>query len=93
MANTKSAQKQVLQNEKRRKINNARKSAIKTSVKKVVAALEAGKTKDEVNVLFNEAQAKMARAKGKGLLHANTAARKVSRLAQRINQKFAELTA
>jgi len=93
MANTKSAQKQVLQNEKRRKINNARKSAIKTSVKKVVAALEAGKTKEEVSVLFNDAQAKLARAKCKGLLHANTAARKVGRLALRINQKFAEAAA
>lgn len=90
MANTKSAQKQVLQNAKRRKINNARKSAIKTSVKKVVAALEAGKTKEEVHALFNEAQAKFARAKCKGLLHSKTASRKVSRLAQRINQKFTE---
>ena len=90
MANTKSAQKQVLQNEKRRKINVARKSAIKTSFKKVIAALEAGKTKEEVTVLFNEVQAKFARAKCKNLLHANTASRKVSRLAQKINQKFAE---
>lgn len=90
MANTKSAQKQVLQNEKRRLINLARKSAIKTSFKKVVAALEAGKTKDEVTVLFNEVQAKYARAKSKGLFHAKTASRKVSRLAQKINQTFAE---
>jgi small subunit ribosomal protein S20 len=93
MANTKSAQKQMLQNEKRRMINLARKSAIKTSFKKVVAALDAGKTKDEVNVLFNEVQAKFARAKCKGLLHAKTASRKVSRLALRINQKFAEAAA
>lgn len=89
MANTKSAQKQVLQNEKRRLINVARKSAIKTSFKKVVAALEAGKTKEEVTVLFNEVQAKYARAKSKGLFHAKTASRKVSRLALRINQTFA----
>ena len=93
MANTKSAQKQMLQNEKRRMINLARKSAIKTSFKKVVAALDAGKTKEEVNVLFNEVQAKFARAKCKGLFHAKTASRKVSRLALKINQKFAEAAA
>ncbi|MBI2353062.1 30S ribosomal protein S20 [Candidatus Dependentiae bacterium] len=90
MANTKSAQKQMVQNEKRRLVNLARKSAIKTSIKKVVLALDAGKTKDEVIVLFNDVQAKYARAKNKGLFHAKTASRKVSRLAQKINQVFAK---
>ena len=88
MANIKSAQKQMLQNEKRRKINLARKSAIKTSFKKVVVALEAGKTKEEVASLFKDVQAKCARAKSKGLFHAKTASRKVSRLAQKINKMF-----
>jgi small subunit ribosomal protein S20 len=89
MANTKSAQKQILQAEKRHQCNVARKSSIKTAVKKVLNALEAGKTKDEVQVLFNDAQAQCARAKGKHTLHANTAARKVSRLALRVQSHFA----
>ena len=88
MANKKSAKKRVLQNAKRNMINVARKSAIKTAVKKVVTALNAGKTKDEVVALFTDVQAKYARAKSKGVFHAATASRKVSRLALRINKTF-----
>ena len=84
MANNKSAKKRVLQNEKRRMNNCSRRSSIKTAVKKVLVAIEST-TSTNVEVLFNDAQAKIARAKGKGLLHRNTAARKVSRLAKRVN--------
>lgn len=90
MANKKSAKKRVLQNVKRNAINVARKSAIKTAVKKVVLALDAGKAKDEVQKLFVDVQAKYARAKSKGVLHASTASRKVGRLAVRINKTFAD---
>ncbi len=90
MANIKSAQKQMLQNRKRRVINVARQSAIKSCVKKVLVALDAGKSKEEVMQLFNEAQAKFSRAKSKGLCHAKTASRKVSRLALKVNKKFAQ---
>ncbi len=83
MANSKSAKKRVLQSEKRRVNNCARRSAIKTAVKKVLAAIET--SADNVEALFVEAQAKIARAKGKHLFHANTAARKISRLAKRVN--------
>lgn len=89
MANNKSAKKRVLQNEKRRMKNCARRSAIKTAVKKVLAAVEVAPATD-VTVLFNDAQAKIARAKGKNLFHRNTAARKISRLAKRINKMKAE---
>ena len=85
MANNKSAKKRVLQNEKRRMNNCSRRSSIKTAVKKVLTAIESTSTTANVEVLFNDAQAKIARAKGKGLLHRNTAARKVSRLAKRVN--------
>lgn len=84
MANIKSAKKRARQNEKRRVINVARRSTVKTSIKKVMAALEANEAPDKVMVLFNEAQAQIARACGKGLLHDNTASRKVSRLAKQI---------
>jgi len=85
MANNKSAKKRVLQNEKRRLSNCSRRSSIKTAVKKALTAAEATSTTAVVDVLFNDAQAKIARAKGKGLLHRNTAARKISRLAKKIN--------
>ena len=90
MANIKSAKKRVLQTIKRNAVNVARKSAIKTAVKKVVAAIDAGKTKEEVSTLFKDVQAKYARAKSKGTFHSNTASRKVSRLAIQINKSFAE---
>lgn len=90
MANNKSAKKRVVQNEKRRMKNCARRSAIKTAVKKVLTAVEATPTMD-VTVLFNDAQAKIARAKGKNLLHRNTAARKISRLAKKINKAKAQV--
>ncbi len=88
MANKKSAKKRVLQNKKRRVINTARKSAIKTAVKKVVTALHDGKKKEEVQGLFQDVQSQFARAKSKGTIHANKAARKISRLAKQINQSF-----
>lgn len=90
MANNKSAKKRVVQNEKRRMKNCARRSAIKTAVKKVLTAVEATPTMD-VTALFNDAQAKIARAKGKNLLHRNTAARKISRLAKKINKAKAQV--
>lgn len=85
MANSKSAKKRVLQNEKRRVINLTRNSAIKTAVKKVVIALDNNDI-DQARTLFKDAESKISRAVGKGLLHKNTASRKISRLAKRIVQ-------
>ena len=90
MANIKSAKKQALQAVKRQAINVARKTGIKTAIKKVATALLEGKTAAEVQVLFNDAQAKCARAKGKNTLHHKTASRKVSRLALKIQTHFAK---
>ncbi len=84
MANSKSAKKCVLQNEKRRIKNCARRSSIKTAVKKVLTAVAATDVTN-IEALFNDAQAKIARAKGKRLLHPNTVARKISRLAKKVN--------
>jgi len=89
MANSKSAKKRVLQNEKRRLNNCARRSSIKTATKKVLAAVETS-TNEVIATLFNDAQAKIARAKGKNLLHRNAAARKISRLAKKLNKAIAE---
>jgi small subunit ribosomal protein S20 len=90
MANTQSAKKAARQSVKRHAINIARKTSIKTAFKKVATAMQEGKTEVEVQTLFNDAQSKCARAKGKGTLHQNTASRKVSRLALKMKAHFAQ---
>ncbi len=89
MANVKSAKKQAIQAKKRHAINTARKSSVKTAMKKVVDALTSGKSVQDVQLLFNDAQSQCARAKGKNVYHPKTTARKVSRLALKIQKHFA----
>ena len=84
MANIKSAKKRVRQSERRRKVNLSRSTELKTSVKQLMKAIEAGEPKEKVVKLFNDTQAMMMRAKGKGLIHRNAASRKISRLAKKI---------
>lgn len=84
MANTASAKKTARQNEVRRVRNLARRSSVKTAVKKVLIALEEGAQQAAVRELLSEAASQLGRARGKGLLHANTAARKLSRLTRRV---------
>ena len=83
MPNIKSAKKRVLQTAKRQLRNQARKSSLKTAIKKVVTAVEMNDIAASKALLI-EAEAKIARAKGKGLLHPNTAARKISKLAKKV---------
>lgn len=85
MANTRSAKKQARQSVKRQKVNLARKTAIKSAIKKVLSAIEQGDA--DVTALLKAAESKLARAKGKNTIHAKTAARKVSRLAKKANAK------
>ena len=82
MPNTKSAKKRVKQSEKRRQINVARKTAIKSAVRKVLDSLKRGDPIDETKQLLRDAESKISRAKGKGVIHSNTAERKISRLAK-----------
>jgi len=84
MANIKSAKKRARQSERRRKVNLSRSTELKTSVKQLMKAIEAGEPKEKVVKLFNDTQAMMMRAKGKGLIHRNAASRKISRLAKKI---------
>lgn len=84
MANIKSAQKRVRQTEKKTSVNLARRTAVKTALKKVHIALKDGVEETQVHDLLRDAQIKLARAKGKGVLHPNTAARKLSRLAKKV---------
>lgn len=85
MANIKSAKKRAKTNEIRRKRNVARRSDLKSSVKKVLDAVENNDV-DNAKKLLREVEGKIARAKGKGLLKKNTASRKISRLAKKVAQ-------
>lgn len=84
MPNIKSAKKRVLQSEKKRVRNVARKSSLKTAIKKVLIALESSDV-EAAKALLRDAEAQLARAKGKGVLHRNTAQRKISRLAKQVS--------
>ena len=83
MPNIKSAKKRALQTTKRQLCNQARRSSVKTAVKKVLVALESNDVAT-AKKLFIEAESKLASARGKGLMHRNTAARKISRLAKKV---------
>lgn len=83
MANHKSAEKRIRQTAKRTIVNKARLSRIRTFVKKVEAAIAAG-DRTAATEAFRAAQPELQRGVNKGVLHCNTAARKISRLAHRI---------
>ena len=88
MANLKSSKKDI----KKSRLNAVRNSAVLSQVKTVtkkflaVVALNGGE-QGKLLELFSQAQATIARAKTKGILKANTASRKVSRLAKMLQNK------
>jgi len=83
MANHKSAEKRIRQTARRTEVNGARISRIRTFVKKVESAIESG-DKSAAAEALKAAQPEMMRGTSKGVLHANTVARKISRLSARI---------
>ena len=83
MANTIQAKKRVRRNARREDVNKARRSRIRTFVKKVELALESGNA-DDAKLALKEAQPELMRGVTKGILHKKTASRKVSRLAKRV---------
>ncbi len=83
MANTPQARKRIRRNDRRATINGARVSRIRTFVKQVETALEAG-DKDQARTALLRVQPELARGVSKGVLHKNTAARKLSRLSKRV---------
>jgi small subunit ribosomal protein S20 len=84
MPHHKSAEKRLRQTEKRTTVNGARLSRVRTYVKKVEVAIETG-DKTAAQSAFQEAQPELHRATTKGVMHRNTVARKLSRMAARIN--------
>jgi len=89
MANTKSAKKNIRKSEQRRLINASRRTAVKTSIKKVNVAIEAGATKEVAEQLLRTVSSELGRAKSKGTIHRNAAARRMSRLAKKVAGAYA----
>ena len=83
MANTASSKKRARQADRRAEVNTARRSRIRTFLRKVEEALASGK-KDVAAEALKAAQPELMRGVTKGVVHKNTAARKVSRLAARV---------
>jgi small subunit ribosomal protein S20 len=84
MANTPQAKKRIRRNANRAEINGARVSRIRTFVKAVESALDAGDKKAAAEAL-KAAQPEMARGVARGVMHKNTASRKFSRLTKRVS--------
>ena len=83
MANTASARKRIRQTERRTARNKARKSRVRNFVKKVELAI-AGGDRTQADAALRAAQPELQRAVGKGVMHRNTVARRLSRLSARV---------
>ena len=82
MANIKSAKKRILVNRTKAARNKSIKSAVKTSIKKVEAAVA---SKDKAAAALKDAVSTISKATSKGVYHKNNCARKVARLAKAVN--------
>jgi len=83
MANTKSAQKAVRKIARRTAVNKSRRSQMRTYVRKVEEAIEA-KDAAAAATALHDATPLVARAAQKGIIHSNTASRKISRLTKAV---------
>jgi len=83
MANTPQSKKRARQNEARFQVNKARRSRIRTFLRKVEEAIASG-DKEAATAALRAAQPEMMRGVTKGVLHKNTVARKMSRLSSRV---------
>jgi small subunit ribosomal protein S20 len=83
MANSPSSKKRARQAERRADVNRARRSRMRTFIRKVEEAIAAGNPAEAAEAL-RLAQPEIMRSVSKGILHENTASRKISRLAGRV---------
>jgi small subunit ribosomal protein S20 len=83
MANTPQSKKRARQTERRYAVNKARRSRIRTFLRKVEEAIASG-DKDAAAAALKAAQPELMRGVTKGVVHKNTAARKMSRLSSRV---------
>lgn len=84
MANIKSAKKRILVTATKTERNKSIRSAVKTAMKKVEAAVVAG-NKDDAQTALAAATSEINKATSKGVYHKNNASRKVARLAKLVN--------
>ena len=84
MANIKSAKKRILVNRTKAARNKSIRSAVKTSIKKVNAAIE-NKDREAAETALRNAISTISKATSKGVYHKNNCARKVSRLTKAVN--------
>src|ERR1700739_870915 len=85
MANTPGAKKAIRKIERRTEVNKARRSRVRTYLRRFEEAVAAGEVA-QARAAFIEAQSELMRAVSKGVVHHNTGARKVSRLAARLKR-------
>ncbi|HGG64547.1 MAG TPA: 30S ribosomal protein S20 [Rhodobacteraceae bacterium] len=83
MANSPQAKKRARQNERRYQINKARRTRIRTFLRKVEEAIESG-DKEAAAAALRAAQPELMRGVSRGIFHKNTVARKMSRLSARV---------
>lgn len=83
MANSPQSKKRARQNERNYAVNKARRSRIRTFLRKVEEAITAGDP-EAAKAALRDAQPELARGVTKGVLHKNTVARKMSRLSSRV---------
>ncbi len=83
MANSPQAKKRARQNERRAEVNKARRSRIRTHLRRVEEAIASG-DKDAAAAALKAAQPELMRGVSKGIYHKNTASRKISRLSSRV---------
>jgi len=85
MANTPGSKKAIRKIARRTEVNKARRSRVRTFVRKLEEALTAGDA-DAAKAAFVVAQSELMRAVSKGVVHKNTGSRKVSRLHARVKK-------
>ncbi|MEO1564233.1 MAG: 30S ribosomal protein S20 [Pseudomonadota bacterium] len=83
MANTPQSKKRVRQTLRRTEVNKARRSRIRTYLRKVEEAIASGNA-DDAKAALKNAQPELMRGITKGVMHKNTVARKMSRLSSRV---------
>ncbi|WP_457647171.1 30S ribosomal protein S20 [Profundibacter sp.] len=83
MANSPQAKKRARQNERRYQINKARRTRVRTFLRKVEEAIESG-DKDAAQAALRAVQPELMRGVSRGIFHKNTVARKMSRLSARV---------
>ena len=88
MANNPGAKKAIRKIERRTEVNTARRSRVRTFLRKFDEAIAAGDT-SAAKAAFVVAQSELMRAVGKGVVHGNTGSRKVSRLHRQLKKMSA----